>query len=73
MIEKGSGRMEKVPPSRFNIDAYLHSDNERPGSFNVPGGYFIDSDLQDFDPTLFNISPIEAMWMDPQQRLLLQV
>jgi acyl transferase domain-containing protein/NADPH:quinone reductase-like Zn-dependent oxidoreductase len=73
MINKGTGRTPKVPASRFNIDAHLHPNNERPGSFNVPGGYFLNSSLQEFDPTLFNISPIEAMWMDPQQRKLLEV
>jgi acyl transferase domain-containing protein len=73
MMKKGTGRTPKVPFSRFNIDAYLHPNNERPGSFNVPGGYFLNSNLQEFDPVLFNISPIEAMWMDPQQRKLLEV
>ncbi|KAK7994790.1 polyketide synthase [Apiospora arundinis] len=63
----------KVPSSRFNVDAYLHPRNDRPGSFNVPGGYFIDDDPYAFDPGLFNISPVEASWMDPQQRKLLEV
>ena len=72
MSKETSGR-SKVPTSRFNIDAYLHSNLERPGSFNVPGGYFLDGTLREFDPGLFNISPIEAMWMDPQQRKLLEV
>ncbi|KAJ4293186.1 hypothetical protein N0V90_008468 [Kalmusia sp. IMI 367209] len=43
------------------------------GSFNVLGGYFINSSLQEFDPSAFGITPIEAMWMDPQQRKLLEV
>lgn len=73
MIEKRTGQTPKVPGSRFNIDAHLHPNNERPGSFNVPGGYFLKSSLQEMDPALFNISPIEAMWMDPQQRKLLEV
>ena len=68
MMSKGSGQTPKVPTSRFNIDAHYHSNNERPGSFNVLGGYFLD-DIQGFDPALFGISPIEAMTMDPQQRV----
>ena len=73
MINKKTGRTPKVPLSRFNIDAHYHPNNERPGSFNVLGGYFLNSNLQEFDPALFGISPIEAMWMDPQQRKLLEV
>ena len=62
MMSKETGQTPKVPSSRFNIDAHFHSNNERPGSFNVLGGYFLDDDLQGFDPGLFGISPIEAMW-----------
>lgn len=72
-MNKGTGRNEKVPKNRFNIDAYYHANNERPGSFSALGGYFLNSDLQEFDPGLFGISPVEAMWMDPQQRKLLEV
>ncbi|KAL8982100.1 MAG: hypothetical protein Q9205_003293 [Flavoplaca limonia] len=73
MIEKRSGQTPKVPASRFNIDSHFHPNNDRPGSFNVLGGYFLQSDLKEFDPALFGISPVEAMWMDPQQRKLLEV
>ncbi|KAF3056229.1 Lovastatin diketide synthase LovF [Daldinia childiae] len=66
-------KTDKVPSSRFNIDAYLHLDNERPGSFNVPGGHFLRDNPHAFDPSLFKISPVEAMWMDPQQKKLLEV
>ncbi|KAI1806790.1 ketoacyl-synt-domain-containing protein [Daldinia bambusicola] len=73
LISRGIANTPKMPGSRFNIDAYLHPSNERPGSFNVPGGYFIDGNPYDFNPGMFNISPVEASWMDPQQRLLLEV
>ncbi|KAF3389803.1 Lovastatin diketide synthase mokB [Talaromyces pinophilus] len=71
--EKRSVQTPKVPASRFNIDAYLHERLDRPGSFNVPGGYFLDGNAEDFDPSFFNITPIEAMWLDPQQRKMLEV
>jgi acyl transferase domain-containing protein len=73
LVNKESGQTPKVPASRFNIDAYYHNNLERPGSFNIRGGYFIDQDVQNFDPTFFNITPIEAMWLDPQQRKMLEV
>ncbi|KAI2617417.1 putative polyketide synthase [Hypoxylon sp. NC1633] len=73
MINKKTGRTPKVPENRFNIDAHIHKNNDRPGSFGVLGGYFLHDDLANFDPGLFGITPIEAMWMDPQQRKLLEV
>ncbi|KAJ5958028.1 polyketide synthase-nonribosomal peptide synthetase [Penicillium vulpinum] len=73
LVKKGSGQTPKVPESRFNIDAHFHSNLERPGSFNVLGGYFLDGRPEDFDPTAFNMTPIEAQWLDPQQRKILEV
>ncbi|KAM7220166.1 hypothetical protein V8F06_004494 [Rhypophila decipiens] len=68
-----SAQTPKVPASRFNIDAYAHQNNNRPGSFRPLGGYFLHETLQEFDPSFFGITPVEAMWMDPQQRKLLEV
>ncbi|KAI1751035.1 hypothetical protein F4782DRAFT_201506 [Xylaria castorea] len=73
LVEKRSGQTPKVPESRFNIDAHYHENPARPGSFNVAGGYFLDSSPENFDPTFFNITPIEAQWLDPQQRKMLEV
>ncbi|KAI0152902.1 ketoacyl-synt-domain-containing protein [Xylariaceae sp. FL1272] len=73
LVDKKTGQTAKVPQSRFNIDAHYHSDLDRPGSFNVPGGYFLDGMPYDFDPSFFNITPIEAQWLDPQQRRILEV
>ncbi|KAH6649445.1 hypothetical protein F5144DRAFT_616611 [Chaetomium tenue] len=73
MMNKRTGQTPKVPADRFNIDAHFHDNNDRPGSFGVLGGYFLKDDLSNFDPGLFGITPIEAMWMDPQQRKLLEV
>ncbi|KAI9370402.1 hypothetical protein BJX61DRAFT_96291 [Aspergillus egyptiacus] len=73
LVNKQSGQTPRVPESRFNIDAYYHPNLERPGSFNVPGGYFLDGRPEDFDPTAFNMTPIEAQWLDPQQRKILEV
>ncbi|KAI0838541.1 ketoacyl-synt-domain-containing protein [Hypoxylon sp. FL0890] len=73
LVEKRTGQTPKVPASRFNIDAHYHKNLERPGSFNVLGGYFLDGRPQDFDPSFFNITPVEAQWLDPQQRKILEV
>ncbi|KAK7418008.1 hypothetical protein QQZ08_011405 [Neonectria magnoliae] len=71
--EKRSIRTPRVPSSRFNIDAHYHPDLSRPGSFSAMGGYFLDEDPVDFDPSFFNMTPIEAQWLDPQQRKVLEV
>ncbi|TGJ83710.1 hypothetical protein E0Z10_g5040 [Xylaria hypoxylon] len=73
LVEKRSGQTPRVPESRFNIDAHYHENLARPGSFNVAGGYFLDGCPEDFDPTFFNMTPIEAQWLDPQQRKMLEV
>ncbi|KAI0417121.1 hypothetical protein F5X98DRAFT_341481 [Xylaria grammica] len=73
LVDKRTGQTPKVPASRFNIDAHYHQDRERPGSFNVLGGYFLDGNPHDFDPSFFNVTPIEAQWLDPQQRRMLEV
>ncbi|KAB8069924.1 KR domain-containing protein [Aspergillus leporis] len=73
MLNQETGQTPKVPPSRFNIDAHFHENNDRPGSFGVLGGYFLNETLQEFDPSFFALTPVEAMWMDPQQRKLLEV
>ncbi|KAI1826375.1 hypothetical protein F4861DRAFT_537222 [Xylaria intraflava] len=73
LVEKRSGQTPRVPKTRFNIDAHYHEDLARPGSFNVAGGYFLDGNPEDFDPTFFNMAPIEAKWLDPQQRRMLEV
>ncbi|KAI3326287.1 ketoacyl-synt-domain-containing protein [Xylariaceae sp. AK1471] len=73
LVDKRTGQTPKVPPSRFNIDAHYHQDRDRPGSFDVAGGYFLNGDPHDFDPSFFNVTPIEAQWLDPQQRRMLEV
>ncbi|KAL8999812.1 MAG: hypothetical protein Q9188_005811 [Gyalolechia gomerana] len=63
----------KMPPDRFNVDAFYHPDGTNKGTTNAKYGYFLDQHLGDFDAGFFNISGREAEAMDPQQRLLLEV
>ena len=73
LVKKRSAQMDEVPKNRFNIDVPFHENLERPGSFNVRGGYFLDGQIEDLDPTAFNITPVETQWLDPQQRKMLEV
>ncbi|KAI1470380.1 polyketide synthase [Daldinia caldariorum] len=62
-----------VPPERYNIDGFYHPQGNRSGATNVPGGYFINEDIRQFDNAFFGINNMEATYMDPQQRKLLEV
>ncbi|KAK7738594.1 Type I Iterative PKS [Diatrype stigma] len=63
-----------VPPGRYNIDGFYHpKGGNHSGSTNVPGGYFINEDIREFDNAFFGINNLEATYMDPQQRKLLEV
>lgn len=73
ICKKDAVQTAKVPSNRFNIDAHYHPDRARPGSIRSMGGYFLDGNLEDFDPSFFGITPVEAMWLDPQQRKMLEV
>ncbi|KAK8024082.1 polyketide synthase [Apiospora rasikravindrae] len=62
-----------IPEERFNIDGFYHKDNNRAGAMNVDGGYFLKTDVRQFDNAFFGINNLEAAYMDPQQRKLLEV
>ncbi|KAI4604125.1 Type I Iterative PKS [Pestalotiopsis sp. 9143b] len=63
-----------VPLERYNIEGFYHPEGgNRSGSTNVPGGYFINQDIREFDNNFFGINNMEATYMDPQQRNLLEV
>ncbi|KLO93751.1 Uncharacterized protein Y057_14337 [Fusarium fujikuroi] len=64
--------LQKVPPARFNVDSFYHSDPTHHGTTNVTQSYFLDEDVTKFDNSFFGIQPMEAEAMDPQQRLLLE-
>lgn len=62
-----------VPPGRFSVEGFFHSDAEYHGTTNSPKAYWLDQDHRAFDADFFNITPKEAEAIDPQQRLLLEV
>lgn len=62
----------EVPPERFNIDAFYHSDPKHHGTFNTRRAYFLEEDPRVFDASFFQINAREAETMDPQQRILLE-
>ncbi|KAI5786964.1 hypothetical protein DFH27DRAFT_518306 [Peziza echinospora] len=76
MLANGRSGQTPVPPGRFNMAAFHHPAHLRPGSIEADAGYFLDpatTDVRQFDPAFFNITPLEATTLDPQQRKLLEV
>jgi acyl transferase domain-containing protein len=64
MLKNGENQVRLVPEGRW--------DKVDPSVDHVRFGGFL-SELDQFDPAFFGISPHEAELMDPQQRLLLEV
>ncbi|KAK1712140.1 hypothetical protein BDP67DRAFT_619432 [Colletotrichum lupini] len=62
----------QIPPERFNVNSFYHSDAAHHGTSNVKVSYFLDQDVTKFDAPFFNVKPMEAKTMDPQHRLLLE-
>ncbi len=72
LVEKKSAQ-GSVPPERYNIGGFYAAQGNRSGTTNVPGGYFLDEDVRNFDNSFFGINNLEATYMDPQQRKLLEI
>jgi acyl transferase domain-containing protein/pimeloyl-ACP methyl ester carboxylesterase/acyl carrier protein/enoyl-[acyl-carrier-protein] reductase (NADH) len=71
-IRQGRDLITEIPKSRWDWRAYYSENRLAKNKSNSKCGGFID-DVDKFDATFFNISPMEAELMDPQQRLLLQL
>ncbi|HKD15247.1 MAG TPA: SDR family NAD(P)-dependent oxidoreductase [Candidatus Angelobacter sp.] len=66
-LEQGKNLIGKV--SRWSTTECVTSESE--GNGYCCHGSFINS-IDQFDPSFFRISPVEALYMDPQQRLFLE-
>ncbi|MBA2649829.1 MAG: SDR family NAD(P)-dependent oxidoreductase [Legionella sp.] len=70
-LAAGSNLVSEVPVNRWALkDFYDPNPQAKHRSISKWGGFI--TNVDEFDPSFFNISPIEAEYMDPQQRLFLK-
>jgi phthiocerol/phenolphthiocerol synthesis type-I polyketide synthase A len=73
-LREGRSGIVRVPPERWDADAFYSDDRTVPGTICTRDGGFLTSWKPDeFDAEFFSIAPREAAAMDPQQRLVLEV
>lgn len=70
-LTNGKSAITEIPNERWAIQDFYDPQPRLDKTYSKWGGFL--SDVDQFDPLFFNISPAEAEWMDPQQRLFLQI
>ncbi|ORA88096.1 polyketide synthase, partial [Mycobacterium intermedium] len=74
LLRDGRSGIGRVPPERWDADAFFTDDHTVPGTIcSRDGGFLSGWQPDEFDAEFFSISPREAAAMDPQQRLFLEV
>ncbi|KAG8405408.1 Type I Iterative PKS [Metarhizium acridum] len=71
-LAEAKSAWSRVPPDRFQQDAYYDADTDKRGCFSSQGAHFLPDDVYEFDAPFFNLRAEEARAVDPQHRMLLE-
>lgn len=72
LLVRGESVISETPEGRWSVDRYFDKTGTKKGTMYTNAGGFI-TDVEQFDPSFFGLTPREARAMDPQHRLLLEV
>ncbi|TCS93646.1 SDR family NAD(P)-dependent oxidoreductase [Hazenella coriacea] len=70
-LKKGKNCITEIPKDRWDWKEYFDEKKGKKGSIYTKWGGFIE-DFDKFDPSFFQIPPVEAEKMDPQERVFLE-
>ncbi|CAD6442880.1 62e7626d-0f35-4e4a-b9b1-5f30bfcc7997 [Sclerotinia trifoliorum] len=73
VLIRGQSTWSDVPADRYNWRSFHHPTRGSTSAHSSRGGYFLKSNVAEFDAGFFGISELEAAAIDPQQRILLEV
>ncbi|KAF7879371.1 hypothetical protein EAF04_000567 [Stromatinia cepivora] len=73
VLTRGQSTWSDVPIDRYNWRSFHHPTRGSSSAHSSRGGYFLKSNVAEFDAGFFGISELEAAAIDPQQRILLEV
>ncbi|MEO8400725.1 MAG: SDR family NAD(P)-dependent oxidoreductase [Gammaproteobacteria bacterium] len=70
-LSSGHSAITEIPVERWPLENFYDADTTKPNhSYSKWGGFL--SQIDQFDPLFFGISPADAELMDPQQRIFLE-
>lgn len=72
LLREGKDAIKPIPSERWDIDAHYNSNPDTNGKMYIREAGLL-SQVDQFSPKFFGISPKEAVSLDPQQRLMLEV
>ena len=71
-LKEGKNCISEIPKDRWDWNDYYNEKKGKSGSIYTKWGGFME-DFDKFDPSFFQMSPVDAERMDPQEQVFLEV